>query len=203
MLKPTKTKLILSLLISTAAWNQSARAAGETLSGDIFINAHIPPALEFEVISQNNELNISSLRGQTVTDRVIGQLHIRSNVDIDSLEVIGSTTSGMPENEASNYPVSMSGFSLSFGGNDACAQNTGAGSVPLVLRGAEAAELDVGATPVDLFSDPAVVSSGGYAVTTNGAIDAWCDIKLSFTTDQKMPEAGYYQQQLTFTLTAI
>jgi len=200
-IKNKRLALALSILAITVSSTINV-AFAEALTGSISINGSVPPVLELDVIAQNLELNFNRNRNAiTVTDQLIGQLHIRSNVSFN-LSVVGSTATGMPENETSNQPANLTAYSLKFGDNAAggICESIPAGTEALAedLTSSESFDIVGTSAGVGVGAAPAVP----YDVQAQGAVDDYCDITMSYTLSDKMPAAGYYQQDLVFTLTA-
>ena len=101
----------------------SLRAHGDVAIGTLNISGNVPVIFSLSVRGLPGDLDLTP--GVTVTDRLLGIVHFKYNVDIASLALTSNTASGVPENSSNTaYPFAGVGFKFKFG---ACTSVVAAG----------------------------------------------------------------------------
>lgn len=164
-------------------------AAADVALGTLNISGNVPVVFSLTVRGIPGDLDLTP--GATVTDRLLGIVHFKYNVDIATLVLTSDKASGMPENATGAYPFSGVGFKYKF--SAACASVIAAGEANFTIAGAGAAleNTVAGDKPSGLGygieEDCSLMASWGGAAVVAGRI----------------PLADRYSQTITLTMTSI
>jgi hypothetical protein len=176
----------LVLLISL----MSLPAFADVAIGTLNISGNVPVIFSLTVRGLPGELDLTP--GVTVTDRLLGIIHFKYNVDVASLTLTSSTASGVPENSANTaYPFGGVGFKYRFG------------TCTSVVAGGQANFSIVAAGT----SDNLQAAAGNQPSTLGYGLDEDCDLMASWggaaIVSGQIPLADKYSQTLTLTMTSI
>ncbi len=165
-------------------------AHSDVAVGTLNISGNVPVIFSLTVRGLPGDLDLTP--GVTVTDRLLGIVHFKYNVDIASLTLTSNTASGVPENSANvAYPFGGVGFKFKFG---TCTSVVAAGKANFSIVAAGVSDnleplaaQQPSTLGYGLEEDCELVASWGGATIVSGQI----------------PLADRYSQALTLTMTSI
>lgn len=158
--------------------------------GTLNISGNVPVIFSLMVRGLPGELDLTP--GVTVTDRMLGIIHFKYNMDIASLALTSSTASGVPENSANDaYPFGGIGFKYRFG---ACTSVIAAGQANFSIVAAGT-------------SDNLEAAAAQQPSTLGYGIEEDCSLMASWggstIVSGQLPLADKYSMTLTLTMTSI
>ncbi len=165
-------------------------AQADVAIGTLNISGNVPVIFSLTVRGLPGDLDLSP--GVTVTDRLLGLIHFKYNIDIASLALTSSTASGVPENSANvAYPFSGVGFKYRFG---TCTSVVAAGQANFSIVAAGT-------------SDNLQALAASQPSTLGYGIEEDCELMASWggatIASGQLPLADNYSQTLTLTMTSI
>lgn len=164
----------ITALMSFALLGTPIPAFADTSIASVYVSGVVPAYFSVTANSRPGELDLSS--GAIVSNRTVGLLHFKYNINIQNLIVSSSTTSGKPEDAGSN-PYSFGGsgaFNVGFRAGCQSIDSTFNTPAPLTFAG----------------TDMKSVASG--SLTTSG-IEEDCELITSYTASPlTLPMAGRY-----------
>lgn len=165
-------------------------ASADTAIGTINISGNVPVIFSLTIRGLPGDLDLTP--GVTVTDRLLGIVHFRYNVDVATITLTSSTASGVPENSANQaYSFGGVGFKFKFG---ACTSIVAAGKADF--------DITTGGT-----SDNLQALAASQPSTLGYGIEEDCDLVASWggatITSGQLPLADKYSQTVTLTMTSL
>lgn len=176
------TALIIQLMIPVSN--------ADVAIGTLNISGNVPVIFSLTVRGLPGDLDLTP--GVTVTDRLLGIIHFKYNVDIASLALTSSTASGVPENSANvAYPFGGVGFKFRFG---TCTSVIAAGQANFSIVAAG-------------VSDNLEAAAAQQPSTLGYGLDEDCELLASWggapIVAGQIPLADKYSQTLTLTMTSM
>lgn len=173
---------IIAALTSFALLSVHTSVHADTSVASVYVSGVVPSYFQVTANSRPGELDLGS--GAIVSNRTIGLLHFKYNVNVQNLIVSSSTLSGKPEDSGSNaYSFGGTGnFNVGFRAGCSSVDATYNTPAPLTFAG------------VDMKS----VASG--ALVLNG-IEEDCELITSYTANPvSLPMAGRYELRIIITM---
>lgn len=179
-----RTRLKIFTLVLLMVFCQPTTTAADTAIAIFDISGTVPAIFSLTTRGLPGDLDLSP--NVTVTNRRIGLIHLKYNINVASLIISSSTASGGPE--------STSGAAYSF---------QGAGFQVSVSAGCASASPTY-ATPFTLTNAGTDIKSPLAAALVNSGIDEDCEVLASWQgTASKLPLAGVYKLGITVTMTSL
>lgn len=165
-------------------------AQADVAIGTINISGNVPVVFSLTVRGLPGDLDLTP--GVTVTDRLLGIVHFKYNIDIASLALTSNTASGVPENSANvAYPFGGAGFKYKFG---ACTSVAAAGKADFSIVAAGT-------------SDNLQAAAASQPSTLGYGLEEDCELMASWEgapiVAGQIPLADKYSETLTLTMTSI
>jgi hypothetical protein len=178
--------LIAACFIFFAAQMADADVAVGTLN----ISGNVPVIFSLTVRGLPGDLDLTP--GVSVTDRLLGLIHFKYNMDIASLALTSSTASGVPENSSNvAYAFGGVGFKYRFG---ACTTVVAAGQANFSIVAAGT-------------SDNLQAAAANQPSTLGHGVEEDCSLMASWggatIVSGQLPLADRYSMTLTLTMTSI
>lgn len=180
--------LVAAIVITSTALMRIGMA--DTAIGTLNISGNVPAVFSLSVRGMPGDLDLSP--GVTVTDRLMGIIHFKYNIDIGTIALTSDTASGVPENSSGvAYPFGGAGFTYKFG---TCTSIAATGQ----------ADFSIAAAGV---SDNLVAAAANQPSTLGYGIEEDCELMASWSgaaiVNGRMPLADRYSAVLTLTMTSL
>jgi hypothetical protein len=165
-------------------------ATADTAVGTLNISGNVPVIFSLSIRGLPGDLDLTP--GVSVTDRLLGIVHFKYNMDIATLALTSDTASGVPENSANvAYDFSGVGFKFKFG---ACTSVVAAGKANFSIVAAGT-------------SDNLQAAAANQPSTLGYGLEEDCDLLASWggaaIVAGRIPLADKYSQTVTLTMTSI
>lgn len=184
-------RLSLLTFLLAGAWMLTARA--DTVTGYINLSGTVPAYFELWVRGVPGDLDLSPRA--TVTDRVLGILHVKYNIDMASLTLQSDTALGKPMNGTENWGGSIEYKVL---GGTACKTVGGSagGTASVTIPSGSAAGTTMGGG-----KDVHHAHVEDLAANFSSGLEEDCPLQGSWTGVAKdLPLAGSYSMKITATM---
>ncbi len=174
--------LIILLFIGTHLFSPYY-AVAEIALATISMSGDIPVVFQMNTFGTSGELDLTARAG--ITNRVVGQVHLKYNINLASYILQSDTATGLPEKAGVAYVFGATPFQIAVG---PCTTIDPA-KVPLTP-----ANLAAGATDIKSAASAALV----------GGVEEDCNITASWSgTNAGLSLSGVYSIQINITMTSI
>ena len=183
-MKLSTLKIVTTLFAILSQVFVPSAIAADTAVATLNISGDVPTIFSVSARGMPGDLDLSP--SVSVSNRLLGILHFKYNVNVASLKIASSTTSGVPENgSGAAYGFGAASFKVAF-------TATGCTSVDATYN-----------TPFLMVPAGTDVKSAGSAALTAG-VEEDCSLTASWAgTTASLPLAGKYSVVITVTMVSI